>query len=114
MVTGNEEGPYQWDAIGERLFDEYEYQLLIKALYACGWVCDDLPHDDFLPQVNRDVEGTVGKWGLSQLRLYLHTLMRGEKWCDGNSSVVLEAFDSGALWTVADRLKNDESLYASV
>lgn len=108
-----EEGqePYQWDAIGPALFEEYEYELLLLTLYACGWVCDDLPLDDFLPQVNRDVDGTVGKWGLPQLRLYLHTLMRGEKWCGGDSSVVLEAFESGALQTVARRLQEDESLF---
>lgn len=108
-----EEGqePYQWDVIGPALFKEYEYELLIQTLYACGWVCDDLPLHDFLPQVNRDVAGTVGVWALPQIRLYLHTLMRGEKWCDGGSSVVLEAFASGALQAVADRLENDENLY---
>lgn len=100
-----------WEKIGPAIFDEPDYQFLIQTIYACGWVCDDLPLDDFLPQVNRDVDGTVGKWGLPQLRLYLHTLMRGEKWCDGNSSVVLEAFDSGALQTVARRLQEDESLF---
>lgn len=102
--------PYQWDVIGPNLFDEYEYELMIQTIYACGWVCDDFPLDDFLPQVNRDVEGTVGKWGLPQLRLYLHTLMRGEKLCDGDYSVVLEAFASGALQVVATRLQTDESL----
>lgn len=103
--------PYQWEVIGPSLFDEYEYQRLIQTVYACGWVCNDLPLHDFLPQVNRDVAGTVGVWAFPQLRLYLHTLMRGEKWCDGDSSVVLDAFASGALHTVADRLQNDQSLY---
>lgn len=100
-----------WEKIGAAIFDEPEYQFLIETIYACGWVCNDLQASDFLPQVNRDVEGTVGVWGLPLLRLYLHTLMRGEKWCDGDSSVVLDAFASGALQAVARRLESDASLY---
>lgn len=110
-ATDGSIAPYQWNLIGPALFEEYEYQLLIQVLYACGWACQDFPLDDFLPQVNRDVAGTVGVWDLPQLRLYLHTLVRGEKWCDGDSSVVLEAFASGALQTIAKRLQEDESLF---
>lgn len=100
-----------WDRIGSRLFELPEYTLLCDTLYACGWVCTDFPLNDFLPEVNGDVAGTVGRYSLPKLRLYLHTLARGEKWCDGDGTVILPAYASGALQTVAKRLQEDETLY---
>ncbi|MOA63387.1 hypothetical protein D3C78_1890980 [compost metagenome] len=48
-----------------------------------------------------------------QLRHFLHTLLRNERWANGYSSPVREALGSGALELVATRLETDHSLLES-
>lgn len=95
----------------QEIWELDEYQLLIDAFFACGFVCRDLGLDGDLNAANERPEEFVRSLDFPGIRQYLHLLQRGEKWADGYSSPILAAIKSGALIKVADRLESDESLY---
>jgi hypothetical protein len=89
-----------------------EYQLFCDGCYASGFVCRDYEGFFDLNAANEDPVGVLGECNFEQLRFYLHTLQRGERWADGYSSPVLEAVASGALSIVGERLAKDQALDA--
>lgn len=90
-----------------------EYALFIDACYAVGFVCRDLAPKAELEQINSRPTDHVATWSLPQIRLYIHTLIRAERWADGYSSPILCALQAGTLMSVAERLERDAGLYAS-
>jgi 8-oxo-dGTP pyrophosphatase MutT (NUDIX family) len=92
------------------VFDLPEYRLLVGGSYATGFVCHDFEPSVPLNEINRDPAILLGHCDFPNLRHYVHTLMRGERWADGYNSPVLESAKSGALRLVAIRLRDDHSL----
>jgi hypothetical protein len=88
-----------------------EYRRFVDGAYACGFVCRDFKPDFPFESGNHRPEETIRAWTFHELRHYIHTLLRAERWADGYSSPILEAVMSGALREVAKRLESDESLY---
>lgn len=97
----------------QEIWELDEYQLLIDAFFACGFVCRDFNLECNLDAVNNRPDEAIRSMDFPAIRHYLHVLQRGEKWADGYSSPILAALKSGALIKVADRLESDESLYES-
>lgn len=95
----------------QEIWEVDEYQLLIDAFFACGFVCRDFGLDGDLDAVNDRPAEFARSLDFPGIRQYLHLLQRGEKWADGYSSPILAALKSGALIKIADRLESDESLY---
>lgn len=87
-----------------------EYQRFIDGAYACGFVCNNLALMKEFDLYQNRPEEYVRKAAWPKLRQYVHTLVRGEKWADGYGSPILEAAKNRALYIVADRLINDQSL----
>lgn len=87
-----------------------DYRPLILGAYSCGFVCRDMKPEFDLNETNRDPSAALGNCSFPKLRQYVHTLMRGERWADGNSSPIMAAIKSGALALVATRLTEDETL----
>ncbi|NVH77088.1 hypothetical protein FSB08_32370 [Paraburkholderia sp. JPY432] len=96
----------------KEVWDLPAYQLFCEGSYACGFVCND--YDDFfdLRAANADPRATLNACSFADLRHYLHTLQRAERWADGYSSPILEALASGSLTVVKDRFLSDETLVA--
>jgi hypothetical protein len=93
-------------------FDLPEYQRFVLGAYACGFVCRDMtPMGEVSYLEMRDMpRSALSSVSFRQLRHFLHTLLRDERWADGYSSPVREALESGALELVATRLETDHSL----
>ena len=53
----------------------------------------------------------IRKFDFMRLRQFVHFLLRHESWSDGNESPILNAFANGLLPAIADKLRNDQSLY---
>lgn len=47
---------------------------------------------------------------MTELRQYVHYLIRHECWADGYSSPIMDSLIEGHLQRVADRLETDDSL----
>lgn len=94
-------------------WDLPEYTRFITGCMASGFVCGDIGVDDWLDlaSINREPESSIARMTAYDLRLYLHTLHRAEKWGDCLASPILDAFASGALPALAQRFLEDESLY---
>lgn len=92
-------------------FDLPAYHRLLKGAYACGFVCRDFTPDFPIETVLTRPAETLGRLGFMQLRHYLHTLFRAERWADGYSSPIRSALEAGALTVVCERLSSDERLY---
>lgn len=94
-------------------WDIPEYMRFITGCMACGFVCGDLGVDDWLDlnEIHRHPVEAIGRLNSGEIRLYIHTLQRAEKWADCYGSPVLESLASGALQAIAKRLFEDESLY---
>jgi 8-oxo-dGTP pyrophosphatase MutT (NUDIX family) len=92
------------------VFELHAYQLLVSGGYATGFVCRGFEPSVPLNEVNRDPAMFLGHCNFNDLRHYVHTLLRGERWADGYGSQILEAAKSGALRLVATRLQDDHSL----
>jgi ADP-ribose pyrophosphatase YjhB (NUDIX family) len=90
-----------------------EYRRFIEGSPACGFVVDGLPPEEWLDleDVNRHPRQTIPIMRPQDIRLFIHTVHRSEKWADGYASPVLESLASGALQAVAKRLLEDDSLY---
>ena len=92
------------------VFGLVEYERLLRALHAGGFVLRDAPADFPLELANQQPGRHLGACGLPRLRRYLHTLVLAERRADGDHSTVLAAAKSGALGLVAARLGADASL----
>jgi hypothetical protein len=88
-----------------------EYRLFVEGAYACGFVCTDFAPGG--PTIERKVrvEDAVSSWSFFELRHYVHTLLRSERWADGYSSPIFEALIQGVLQAIGRRLTNDDALY---
>lgn len=93
-----------------KIFDNTEYIRFMGGLYACGFVSQGYKDFFDLEMANLRPQEVLGDCDLAQLRWYLHTLARAEKWAEHYSSPVLEALCSGALQIVGKRLIGDERL----
>jgi hypothetical protein len=88
-----------------------EYRLFTSGVYACGFVCSDLSPTVDLGAVDERPGKALADLDLSQLRHYMHTLMRSERAGFGYGSVLYEAVRSGALDAFSERLERDADLY---
>lgn len=87
-----------------------EYLWFIDVSYACGFVCRDISPTIGLIHVNEHHQDVIPTWSLLDIKKYMHTLLRSERWSDAYSSDICEAIKSGALLAIVDRLENDRSL----
>lgn len=90
-----------------------EYRRFIEGGPACGFVVDGLAPEKWLnlEDINRQPGRTIPIMKPQDIRLFIHTVHRSEKWADGYASPVLQTLASGALQAVAHRLLEDDSLY---
>jgi hypothetical protein len=88
-----------------------EYRLFVEGAYACGFVCTDLDPGGPTIDSGERVEETVDRWSFFEVRRYMHTLLRSERWADGYSSPIFEALIQGVLRAIGHRLANDDALY---
>ncbi|MDH4557809.1 NUDIX hydrolase [Pseudomonas sp. BN417] len=95
----------------KEIWDLPDYRLLIVGSYACGFVCRDHKPDFDLTAVDNNPVAALGHCPFPEIRHFVHTLLRSERWADGYSSPILEAVNSGALALVAARLREDYSLH---
>jgi len=93
----------------ETLWSLQEYEVFHDAAYACGFVCNDFKPTYPIDLVNTAPQKALGEESLSEIRHYIHTLLRAERSnrMDGYFSPVLAALCSGALNVVAHRLITD-------
>lgn len=94
-----------WDQ-EPRPWDIPEIERFIFGSIELGFVLGDYVQGELvgLKDINRDPQGTVGRMGLSELRWYIHTVQRANKWADCYSSPILECLASGALQLAGRRL----------
>ncbi|MBH1971992.1 hypothetical protein FK216_11890 [Moraxellaceae bacterium AER2_44_116] len=97
----------------ERIYGLDEYILFVEGSHACGFVCTDMASDFDFAFRNAKHEVVIPTLNFPQIRQYIHTLLRAEKWADGCESPILDALRSGALQAVSSRLKSDRTLYAT-
>lgn len=109
---------FQIDNVGDipvarygEMYSLPEFSLLNKAARACRFVCRDYRSSFDVEAVTRAPVPTLSSLSFSDLRRYVHGVVRGEHWAGGFGSPILEAIKSGALSLVADRLLNDRALY---
>lgn len=88
-----------------------EYNLFIDICYACGFVCRDIQPLINFSSINVNPEHYISSWNLDDIRLYIHTLIRAERWNAGCGSPILESIKSGALLTISNKLSQDRTLY---
>jgi hypothetical protein len=71
-----------------------------------GFVLDDYEVTDLidLEKINRDPQVCIGCMGISEIRWFIHTIQRADKWADSYASPVLECLASGALQLAGKRL----------
>lgn len=71
-----------------------------------GFVMDPFDPEDYadLKAINEEPIRMIDDMDLNDLRRYIHTLQRADKWSDGLWSPVLEALASGALQRAGQRL----------
>lgn len=95
------------EASGTALRDLPSYDRLILAAYACGFVCTDMSGARAMMGVERD-PAVLLAMPFRQVRLYVHALMRAERWNDYGADFggghIQEALASGALRLLAERL----------
>lgn len=88
-----------------------EYRLFVEGAYACGFVCTDFAPGGPTIEPSVRVEDAVDSWSFLELRHFMHTLLRSERWADGYSSPIFEALTRGVLQATSRRLANDDALY---
>lgn len=93
-----------------RIFEIREYKRFARALYACGFVTHDTDCVFPLDAANASPKAVLGACRFEDIRHYLHTLSRDERWSDAYSSPIFEAMRSGALQLVGERLRKDPIL----
>ena len=67
--------------------------------------------DNPLSESRQAPDEAIRKFDFMRLRQLVHFVLRYERWSDGYESPILNAFASGLLPAIADKLRNDESLY---
>ena len=87
------------------------YMLFINGAHACGFVMRDITVDNPLAETREAPEIAVRSLDFMRLRQLMHFLLRHERWADGNESPILNALANGLLPAIADKLRNDQSLY---
>ena len=87
------------------------YMLFINGAYACGFVMRDAKPDNPISESRQPPDEAIRNFDFQRLRQLLHFLLRHESWSDGNESPILNAFANGLLPAIADKLRNDQSLY---
>jgi len=87
--------------------------LFINGAYACGFVMRDAIPDNPLAESTDETDSAVRSLDFMQLRQLVHFLLRHERWSDGYESPVFNALANGLLPAVADKLRNDQSLYTA-
>ncbi|HWL71781.1 MAG TPA: hypothetical protein VNS22_25845 [Geminicoccus sp.] len=97
----------------ERFYRLPEYELCMGGAYALGFVCRDIPPDDVLLHLIEARPELLNDLPLSELRRYLHLLMRAERWNSPGASLILAALKAGALQLLAQRLESDVRLRPS-
>ena len=85
--------------------------LFINGAYACGFVMRDAKPDNPLSESTQAPDEAIRKFDFILLRQLVHFLLRHESWSDGNESPILNAYANGLLPAIANKLRNDESLY---
>ena len=85
--------------------------LFINGAHAYGFVMRDAKPDNPLAESREAAEIAVRSLDFMRLRQLMHFLLRHERWSDGNESPVLNALANGLLPAIADKLRNDQSLY---
>lgn len=88
-----------------------EYQIFEEAAFVCGFVCADYSRLFPIEKAHSNSAETIPALSLSELRHYVHTLQRAEKWNSDYSTALWTAVMCGALPLVARRLESDRSLY---
>lgn len=83
-----------------------EIMRFIHGSIELGFVLDDYEMADLvdLKEINRDPQEFVGCMGISEIRWFIHTVQRADKWADCYASPVLECLASGALQLAGKRL----------
>lgn len=85
----------------ERFLELPEYDRFILTCRATGFVCSDLTPAVDLDRVDDSPQDHVPAWSVNDIRQYMHTLIRAERWAEGMGSPVLRALSSGALELVS-------------
>lgn len=85
--------------------------LFFNGAYASGFVMRDAMPDNPLAESREAPEMAVSSLDFMRLRQLVHFLLRDERWADSYASPVLNALANGLLPAIADKLRNDQSLY---
>ena len=72
---------------------------------------NDAKPDNPLPKSRQTPDEAIRKFDFMRLRHLVHFLLRHERWADSYASPVLNALANGLLPAIADKLRNDQSLY---
>jgi hypothetical protein len=88
-----------------------DYKQFEEAAFVCGFVCADYSRFFPLENVHERPREVIPSLSFANLRHYIHTLQRAEKWNSEYSTSLWTAVQSGALSMVADRLEEDQALY---
>lgn len=99
----------------QRFREMPEFEDFMDAALACGFVCSDFRDFAQVEQVHESEcpSDEVASLTFSELRHYVHTLQRAEKWNSDYSRTLWASLQTGALSAVARRLESDNSLYES-
>lgn len=87
------------------------YIRFLHGAYACGFVCRDFTPDFPIDAMLIRPRESLATLRFHQIRHYVHTLLRAERWADGYSSPIRSALNAGTVEELHDRLMNDDSLY---
>lgn len=87
-----------------------EYERLELGGYACGFVCRDMKIDPRYEKIMGAPRNYLEAMPFAELRQFVHTLWRAERWADEYGSPIKEALENGALNIIGRRLLNDDSL----
>ena len=87
------------------------YMLFTNGAYACGFVMRDAKPDNPLSESRQAPDKAIRKFDFMRLRHLVHFLLWHESWSDGNESPILNAFANRLPPTIADKLRNNQSLY---
>lgn len=96
----------------QRFRDLQEHEDFMDAALACGFVCADFRTEFPVETVHTRGEGGIADLSFPEIRHYIHTVQRAEKWNSEYSNTLWTALQSGSLGVVARRLASDDSLYA--
>jgi hypothetical protein len=83
-----------------------EIMRFINGSIELGFVVGDYELEDLvdLKEINRDPHKFMGCMGISDIRWFIHTVQRADKWADCYASPILECLASGALQMSGKRL----------